>query len=181
VKYWAGWVVKELGLSAFRFDAAQHFAERFTNEFVDNLEEKFSSIFKVENADLRKMFGGTLVKMRPLNAYYLRHKPRYTDWANSGNSGRRLLQAPAYGFMLLREEGYSEVFYSDLYGTKNEDKPEGPVPQIEDLVIARKLYAYGDRDDYFSDANYVGFVRRGTPVSVWVKKDAQGRDQLGKL
>ena len=38
---WGEWVTKELKLSGFRFDACQHFSERFTNEFVANLEDKF--------------------------------------------------------------------------------------------------------------------------------------------
>ena len=40
VLHWGEWVVKELNLSGFRFDAVQHFSERFTNEFVEMLEEK---------------------------------------------------------------------------------------------------------------------------------------------
>lgn len=38
---WGKWVVKELGLSGFRFDAVQHFSQNFTNRFVAMLEEEF--------------------------------------------------------------------------------------------------------------------------------------------
>lgn len=38
---WGKWVVKELGLKGFRFDAVQHFSQTFTNKFVAMLEEEF--------------------------------------------------------------------------------------------------------------------------------------------
>jgi alpha-amylase len=280
VKNWGEWVVKELDLSAFRFDAVQHFSERFTNEFLANLEEKFgknklffvgeywspdaevmlewlkgmdhkmslfdspllnnfSSLSKTEDADLRKVFDGSLVKMRPVNAVTLvtNHDTQTGQTVETPVEG--FFKPLAYSLILLRQEGYPEVFYGDLYGTKKEDKPEGPVPHIADLVLARKLYAYGDQEDYFNEANCVGWVRRGTAdhpsglacvmsntapgqikmavgemhagekwtdvlgnekreveiggdgfgmfpcattsVSVWVKKDAEGRDRFGKL
>lgn len=40
------------------------------------------------------------------------------------------------------------VFYGDLYGTKGEN-PQEPVSQLEDLVRARKLFAYGEQRDYW--------------------------------
>ncbi|TVY73368.1 Alpha-amylase [Lachnellula suecica] len=280
VKNWGEWVVKELGLSAIRFDAIQHFSERFTNEFVDNLEQKFgkdslflvgeywspdaqlmsewldkmkhkmslfdsplvdnfSSISKTEKADLRKVFDKSFLKLRPLNAVTLVTNHDTQSGQTVETPVEAFFKPMAYALILLRAEGYPEVFYGDLYGTKKEDKPEGPVPHVADLVLARKLYAYGKQDDYFNDANCVGFVRHGTAerpnglacvmsntgpgqikmavgdmhagekwtdvlgneereveiggdgfglfpcagtsVSVWVSKDAQGRDQFGKL
>ena len=146
----------------------------------------------------------------------------------------------AYSLILLRKEGYPCVFYGDLYGMKGKN-PEKPScgGQLGDLILARKLYAYGDQEDYFNEANCIGFVRRGTidkpsglacvmsnaapgeikmsvgtehkgevwtdvlgwqkdevtiaedgyatfpcagtSVSIWVKKDAAGRDEFGKL
>ncbi|TVY46773.1 Glucan 1,4-alpha-maltohexaosidase [Lachnellula occidentalis] len=277
---WGEWVVKELGLSAFRLDAVQHFSERFTTEFITNLEEKFgknsifivgeywdpeaqvmsdwldqmnhkmslfdsplvnnfSNISKEENADLRKVFDGSLVKMRPLDAVTLvtNHDTQTGQTVATPIEG--FFKPLAYALILLRNQGYPEVFYGDLYGTKKEDNPEGRVPHVSDLVLARKLYAYGEQDEYFNEANCVGFVRRGTSdhpsglacvmsntgpgeikmavgdmhagqkwtdvlgneegevvigpdgygmfpcdsisVSVWVSKDAQGRDRFGKL
>ena len=34
------------------------------------------------------------------------------------------------------------------------------------MILARKMFAYGDQEDYFNDPNLIGFVRRGT----WDKK-----------
>lgn len=40
VKNWGPWITKEVGLSGFRLDAVQHFSERFTSEWIDNLREQ---------------------------------------------------------------------------------------------------------------------------------------------
>lgn len=40
VKNWAVWVVEELKLSGFRFDAVRHFSEDFMVELIGHLEEK---------------------------------------------------------------------------------------------------------------------------------------------
>lgn len=40
VKNWGVWITKELGLKGFRLDAVQHFSERFTNEWIENLREQ---------------------------------------------------------------------------------------------------------------------------------------------
>jgi len=51
-------------------------------------------------------------------------------------------------------------------------KGENPEPpscggKLADLVLARKLYAYGEQNDYFDEPNCIGWVRRGT----WDKPD----------
>jgi alpha-amylase len=69
----------------------------------------------------------------------------------------------AYSLILLREDGYPSVFYGDLYGMKGK-QPEPPAcgGKLSDMVLARKLYAYGEQDDYFDEPNCIGFVRKGT-------------------
>ncbi len=74
-----------------------------------------------------------------------------------------LFKPLAYSLILLRSEGYPQLFYGDLYGMKGEH-PEPPAcgGKLADLTLARKLYAYGDQNDYFDEQNCIGFVRRGT-------------------
>src|ERR1700753_89750 len=69
----------------------------------------------------------------------------------------------AYSLILLRGEGYPSVFYGDLYGMKGEH-PEPPScgDKLADIVLARKLYSYGEQNDYFDQPNCLGWVRRGT-------------------
>lgn len=50
------------------------------------------------------------------------------------------------------------VFWGDLFGTEGEN-PQQPVSQLNDLIRARKLFAYGDLRDYFDHPNCLGFVQ----------------------
>lgn len=58
------------------------------------------------------------------------------------------------------------LFYGDLYGVKGgvENDWRGPTAQgkVPDLALARKLFAYGEQNDYFDHENVLGWVRRGT-------------------
>ncbi|KAK8093154.1 uncharacterized protein PG998_014555 [Apiospora kogelbergensis] len=70
-----------------------------------------------------------------------------------------------YALILLRAQGYPSVCCGDMYGIKGDDRASEPPAyggQLADIVLARKLYAYGGQDDYWDDANCIGFVRRGT-------------------
>lgn len=40
VQNWGAWIVKELKLKGFRLDAVQHFSERFTNEWVEDVRQE---------------------------------------------------------------------------------------------------------------------------------------------
>lgn len=204
VIHWGEWVVREFKLKGFRFDACQHFSERFTNEFVDNLEDKFgkNSLFLVgefwsgdvdemlsyldnmkhkfslydspllnnfsqlsttEDADLRKVFDGSLVAARPQSAVtvVMNHDTQPGQTVETPIEG--FFKPLAYALILLRNEGYPCVFYGDLYGMKGEHPEEpscgGGLPR---LIQARKLFAYGEQNDYLDEANCIGFVRRGT-------------------
>ncbi|EHY55318.1 hypothetical protein HRR83_008764 [Exophiala dermatitidis] len=204
VKNWGEWIVRQLKLKGFRFDACQHFSERFTNEFINNLEKQFgdNSLFLVgefwtgevkamleyldnmhhkfslydspllnnfsrlsttEGADLRTVFDNSLVQARPECAVtvVMNHDTQPGQTVETPIEG--FFKPLAYALILLRREGYPCVFYGDLYGTKGKH-PEPPScgGKLPHLVLARKLFAYGDQDDYFDDANCLGFVRRGT-------------------
>lgn len=52
------------------------------------------------------------------------------------------------------------MFYGDLYPNQ-EGYNEHIAKYLKVLVEARKNYAYGDQQDYFSEKNCIGFVRRG--------------------
>ena len=57
----------------------------------------------------------------------------------------------------------------DLYGISGPNEFKGPScgDQLGDLILARKLYAYGEENDYFDYSTCIGWVRRGT----WDRKD----------
>jgi len=47
------------------------------------------------------------------------------------------------------------------------ENPEEPScgGKLSDIILARKLYAYGDQDDYWDDPNTIGWVRHGVSHS----------------
>nr|BAC55903.1 hypothetical protein [Aspergillus oryzae] len=105
-----------------------------------------------KGGDLRKIFKGTLVQSKPENAL--------TFVSNHDtNPVAQYFKPLAYALVLLRKDGHPCVFYGDLYGTLG-DKPlkracKGKLPI---LTRARKLYAYGEQQDYFDQANCIGEI-----------------------
>ena len=72
--------------------------------------------------------------------------------------------------ILLRKDGYPCVFYPDLYGANYKDQGKDgneyeifldKVDAIEELIRARKDFAYGEQRDYFDDAHCIGWTREG--------------------
>ena len=63
----------------------------------------------------------------------------------------------AYALILLRKEGTPCVFYGDLYGIPHDNIPK--VQELEQLLLARRDYAYGHQVDYFDHPNVIGWTR----------------------
>ncbi|GKZ67977.1 hypothetical protein AnigIFM50267_002533 [Aspergillus niger] len=127
------------------------------------LVERFSRLSRVKRADLRGVLRGTLVESRPGNAL--------TFVTNHDTQPGQMLETIvepsfkplAYALILLRQGGHPCVFYGDLYGTCDGDHPPTPAceGQLPNLMRARKLYAYGEQEDYFDQPNCIGFIRYG--------------------
>lgn len=220
-------------------------------EYLDRMKHKFalydsplvynfSRLSTGEDKDLRKVFDGSLAQERPADAVTVVTNHDTQPGQTIETKMEDFFKPLAYSLILLRKEGYPCVFYGDFYGTKGE-QAESPAcgGQLGDFVLARKLYAYGDQEDYFDKPECIGFVRRGTKkhpaglacvmsiaddseikmtvgtehtgeiwtdvlkwrkdevkidengqgvfpcpgksVSIWVKKDAAGRDRFGRL
>jgi alpha-amylase len=132
---------------------------------------RFSSISQGNRVDLRQVFDGTLVQVEPYNAVTL--------VANHDTQPSQALQANiagwffplAYALILLRADGYPCLFYGDVYGIKGGVQsnwlPPAAGGKIPDITLARKLYAYGEQNDYFDDPNLIGWIRKGT----WDRRD----------
>jgi alpha-amylase len=76
----------------------------------------------------------------------------------------------AYAIILLREGGYPCVFYPDLYGAHYVDKGRDgndheifldKCAHLEQLLEARRRFAYGIQRDYFDHPNCIGWTREG--------------------
>lgn len=120
--------------------------------------------------DMRQIFNETLTLADPL------HSVSLVD--NHDTQPLQALEAPvdswfkpiAYALILLRENATPCVFYPDLFGANYTDKDKegnvqeiflNKVEKIEELLKARKYFAYGSQKDYFEDANILGWVREG--------------------
>jgi len=110
--------------------------------------------------DLRKIFDGTLVQKRPIDAVSLvdNHDTQVGQSLESWVSP--VFKPLAYAMILMRPDGYPCVFWGDLYGCDG-DNPQPAMTQLGDFIRARKLFAYGDQVDYWDHANCVGWVRKG--------------------
>ncbi|KAL0778904.1 hypothetical protein CaCOL14_005162 [Colletotrichum acutatum] len=113
------------------------------------------------DTDLRQVFKDTLVEQRPNNAV--------TFIRNHDTQKGQQMDTPickefmpfAYSMILLRRDGHPCVFFGDLYGIEL-THPEAPIQDLPNLLLARKLYAYGEQQDYFERPDCIGWVRRGT-------------------
>lgn len=77
----------------------------------------------------------------------------------------------AYAFILLREEGYPNIFHADYYGANYTTSDNGcdnteitiasQKAKIDTLLQARKNYAYGTQISYLDHHDIIGWTRLG--------------------
>ena len=153
-EYWSGDI-----------DRLLHYLDEVDNEMSLFDVPLHYNIFSASQAgasyDLRTIFNGTLVQLRPENAvsFVDNHDTQYgqslesfvADW----------FKPLAYALILLRSQGEPCVFYSDYYGNPVQDRPM--VPNLGKLIKLRRAYAYGEQEDYFERPDLIGWVRRGSP------------------
>ncbi|KAG2367846.1 glycoside hydrolase family 13 protein [Suillus spraguei] len=132
-----------------------------TSFFDVPLHENFHRASKAgASYDLRTIFEGSLVKLRPGDAvtFVDNHDTQVgqslESWVDTN------FKAQAYALILLRCHGYPCVFYGDLY-PNDECFDEGTSRTLKQLLLARKSFAYGPMVDYFEHRNCIGFVRMG--------------------
>ncbi|PYI08061.1 putative alpha-amylase [Aspergillus sclerotiicarbonarius CBS 121057] len=133
------------------------------------LVENFSRMSKARGADLRQVFKGTLVQSKPDHALTFVANHDTVTGQMLENVVEPSFKPLAYALILLRQGGNPSVFYGDLYGINHGDKPMVPACEgkLPILMQARKQYAYGEQQDYFDQANCVGFVRYGNARHPW--------------
>ncbi|KAH9917822.1 glycoside hydrolase family 13 protein [Fomitopsis serialis] len=134
--------------------------------------------------DLRTIFNDTVVKFRPGDAitFVDNHECQIGQSLESWVGAN--FKIVAYALVLLRGEGHPCVFYGDLY--PNEECYDARVANaLQVFMKARKLYAYGDRTDYFHSRNCIGFVRSGDAqhggCAVLVSNADQGHGAQGVI
>jgi len=123
-----------------------------------------------EAYDLRAIFKETLIDARPEHAVTFVDNHDTQPLQSLEEFTQQWFKPHAYALILLREKGYPCVFYPDIYSSrytgknKADEDCEIDLPVIEELqglLALRRDYAYGEQQDYFDDANCIGWVRRG--------------------
>ncbi len=110
--------------------------------------------------DMRTIFDGTLVQSHPQKAvtFVDNHDTQIgqaleswiPDW----------FKPIAYSLILLRKEGLPCVFYGDYYGIPAKEITDKS-DILDKLLKVRKLYCYGEQNDYFQNEDLIGFARKG--------------------
>lgn len=110
--------------------------------------------------DMRAIFDNTLTKDNPIKSvtFVDNHDSQPGQALESWVEG--WFRQPAYALILLRQEGYPCIFYGDVYGIPHDNIPDMR-KALTPLLRARRDYAYGKQNDYFDDANTIGWTREG--------------------
>lgn len=111
--------------------------------------------------DLTTIFEDTLVGMYPEHAvtFVDNHDTQPNESLESWVED--WFKQSAYALILLRKDGHPCIFYGDYFGIGGEEPHEGKAEAIDPLLYARYHKAYGEQEDYFDDANLIGWVRLG--------------------
>ena len=163
-EYWSGnlaelhWFLDAAGTLFTAFDVPLHYNFHVASKAGGNY-------------DMRRLFDGSLVKERPVQAV--------TFVTNHDSQPLQSLESVvepwfvplAYAAILLRRDGYRYLFYPDYYGAEYEDfghdgnrhKVVLPSHQmlIDIFLKARKECGHGEQVDYFDHWNRIGWVRLG--------------------
>ncbi len=165
------WAPGQLDLLKTYIDATQAKITLFDAAFHHNLYDASTA---GRSYDMRQIFNDSLVANAPALAVTL------ID--NHDTQPLQALEAPVnpwfkplgYSLILLRDKGYPCIFYPDLYGTSYTDKGKDggdyeiilpKCEELEGLLRARKIYAYGFQRDYIDYPSCIGWTREGNEDS----------------
>lgn len=119
--------------------------------------------------DMARIMDNTLMKDQPALAVTLvdNHDTQPCQALESPVQG--WFKPLAYAFILLREEGYPNVFYADYYGTDlyqcSDTRSEQMASyrgEIDTMLSIRKRFAYGVQNSYLDHHDVIGWTREGT-------------------
>jgi alpha-amylase len=122
--------------------------------------------------DMRAILDNTLMKHIPLLAVTFVDNHDTQPLQALESMVEAWFKPLAYAFILLRAEGYPNVFYADYYGAHYKDKGrDGNDYEIwidshkgilDRLLFARQHFAYGPQYDYIDHWDIIGWTRLGT-------------------
>ncbi len=117
--------------------------------------------------DMRRLLDGTLMKERPELAVTLVDNHDTQPCQALASPVEDWFKPLAYAVILLRQEGYPNVFYADYYGAEYRDcapvRLRSHRAAIDRLIDVRRRYAWGRQLDYFDHPDVIGWTRQGDP------------------
>ncbi|ABE55084.1 alpha amylase, catalytic region [Shewanella denitrificans OS217] len=123
------------------------------------------------NYDMRRIWDNSLMKEQPNLAVTLVENHDTQACQALASPVNDWFKPLAYAFILLRSQGYPNVFYADYYGanyTSSDNSCNNSVitmvshkTKIDQLLKARKDYAYGPQIDYLDHWDIIGWTRLG--------------------
>lgn len=129
------------------------------------------NFFNASNAgggyDMRNLKSGTLMDERPELAVTLVENHDTQPLQALASPVQDWFKPLAYAFILLREEGYPNVFHADYYGASYYDQGQAinmasHQAILDILLAARRDHAYGPQVDYLDHWDVIGWTRQGT-------------------
>lgn len=132
------------------------------------LHYNFSAASKAGNSyDLRRILDGTLMQQQPSLAVTFVENHDSQPLQALESVVESWFKPLAYALILLRREGYPCVFYADYYGAHYVDRGyeiwlDSHRKLIDQLLYARRHYAYGDQYNYLDHPNTIGWTRLGS-------------------
>ncbi|ELR02640.1 hypothetical protein GMDG_05601 [Pseudogymnoascus destructans 20631-21] len=237
---WGKWLSKEVDISGIRFDAVKHFSKDFLLEFNIKMDEArgdgwffVGEFWKGGLDDMSEyltMYGHEIlaVSCAPRTQFLgdeqdsRSRSEKSVRWIIGSKGANQRCEAaiePVLSpcvLIFLRYDGYTSVFWGDLYGMD----PVGDKQNISAAILrggsigigwvrygtldrrfgcatvlsnagpgkkrmhvggymqAMSVLGWSDRKVVIEDDDCSNFVCPGTSVSVWVNKDAEGRDRF---
>lgn len=124
--------------------------------------------------DLRNLAKNSILELRPEAAVTVVTNHDTQTGQTSYTPMEPKLKILFYAFVLLRQEGLPCVFWGDLFGTQgpypeppigvvNAARSKGQRSLLADLLVCRKIFAYGTQMLYSWAASTVGWTRSGVP------------------
>jgi len=121
--------------------------------------------------DMRTLMDNTLMKEQPALAVTLVDNHDTQPCQALESAVQDWFKPMAYAFILLREQGYPNIFYADYYGASYTSSDNGcnntsitiasHQTAIDKLLDARKNYGYGQQIDYLDHWDIIGWTRLG--------------------
>ena len=123
------------------------------------------------NYNMATLMDNTLMKEQPALAVTLVDNHDTQPCQALESAVQDWFKPMAYAFILLRQEGYPNVFHADYYGANYTTSDNGcnnttitiasHKAAIDKLLDARKNYAYGSQIDYLDHHDVIGWTRSG--------------------